>query len=210
MKKIMIMAVVLTSINIFSQVGINTDRPQSTLDVVAKTTDGSKPEGLIAPRLTGDQIKAGDAQYKVEQTGAIVYATSAVTTPSAKTVNISSQGYYYFDGSVWQNMGGDSSSTASSSIIRRVGASYGSLVTSDLTKSINTLSIITSAPSPVFNLTSLTASDIGKVLYVQNNSGSNFLITYTDDLSMATNYTLPNTRGAVFIWGGNGWLRGSY
>lgn len=210
MKKIMTVAGFLFSLSIAAQVGINTVVPQATLDVTAKTTDGSKPEGLIAPRLTGDQIKAGDAQYKAEHTGAIVYATSAVTTPSAKTVNILSQGYYYFDGSVWQNMKGDSSNMVSSAIIRRDGSSYSSLVASDLTKSINTLSITTSAPSPVFNLTSLTAADIGKVLYIQNNSGSNFLITYTDDVPMATNYTLPNTRGAVFIWGGNGWLRGSY
>lgn len=210
MKKIMMMAGFLFSLSIAAQVGINTVVPQATLDVTTKTTDGSKPEGLIAPRLTGDQIKAGDAQYKAEQTGAIVYATSAVTTPSVKTANISTQGYYYFDGTVWQKMGGGSSNVASSSVIRRDGSSYGSLVASDLTKSINTLSIITSAPSPVFQLTPLTASDIGKVLYIQNNSGSNFLITYTDDLPMATNYTLPNTRGAVFIWGGNGWLRGSY
>ena len=210
MKKIMTVTGFLFSLSIVAQVGINATSPKATLDVTAKTTDGSKPEGLIAPRLTGDQIKGGDAQYKVEQTGVILYATSAVTTPSAKTANISSQGYYYFDGSIWQKMGGDSSDVASSAIIRRDGSTYGSLVSTDLTKSINTLSIITSAPSPVFNLTPLTAADIGKILYIQNNSGSNFLITYTDDLPMATNYTLPNTRGAVFIWGGNGWLRGSY
>lgn len=210
MKKIMILAGFLFSLSICAQVGINNTSPQATLDITAKATDGSSPQGIIAPRLTGDQIQAGDGQYKAAQTGAIIYATAAVTTPSAKTANISSQGYYYFDGSVWQKIGVDASNIASSSLIKRVGASYGSLVASDISKSINTLSIITSAPSPRFNLTALTATDLGKVLYIQNNSGNNFDIRYIDDLSVTVDYTLQNTRGAVFIWGGNGWLRGSY
>ena len=210
MKKIMILAGILFSLSICAQVGINNTSPQATLDITAKATDGSSPQGIIAPRLTGDQIQAGDGQYKAAQTGAIIYATAAVTTPSAKTANISSQGYYYFDGSVWQKIGVDASNIASSSLIKRVGASYSSLVASDISKSINTLSIITSAPSPRFNLTALTATDLGKVLYIQNNSGNNFDIRYIDDLSVTVDYTLQNTRGAVFIWGGNGWLRGSY
>jgi len=42
-----------------------------------------KPDGLIAPRLTGDQLRAKDAGYLVAQTGAIVYVTDAVSTASA-------------------------------------------------------------------------------------------------------------------------------
>lgn len=48
MKKLIILPVLLISSAFFAQVGINTIRPQSTLDIVAKTTDGSRPEGLIA------------------------------------------------------------------------------------------------------------------------------------------------------------------
>ncbi|WNI36449.1 hypothetical protein [Chryseobacterium sp. SG20098] len=70
------------------------------MDITPKTTDGSKPEGLLAPRLTGDQIKAGDAQYTTAQKGTIIYATAAVTSSSTKTANITAEGYYYFDGSV--------------------------------------------------------------------------------------------------------------
>ncbi|WP_263602001.1 hypothetical protein [Chryseobacterium sp. PET-29] len=211
MKKIMILAGFLFSLSICAQVGINNTSPQATLDITAKATDGSSPQGIIAPRLTGDQIQAGDGQYKAAQTGAIIYATAAVTTPSAKTANISSQGYYYFDGSVWQKIGVDASNIASSSLIKRVGSSYTTLIPSDLTKSINTLSLTTSPPPTTeFNLSPLTAADRGKILYIQNNCGSNILIKYTDDDLVQTNYTLPNTRGAVFIWSDNGWLRGSY
>lgn len=104
MKKIIIASCMLVTEILFAQVGINTPNPQATFDVVAKTTDGSQAEGIIAPRLTGDQIKTGDSRYTTAQRGALVYATSAVGTVSAKTVNITKAGYYYFDGALWQRV----------------------------------------------------------------------------------------------------------
>lgn len=89
---------------VFSQVGINNSNPQATLDVTAKTTDGSRPEGLITPRLTGNQIRSGNASYTTAQTGAIIYATSGDSAPAGKTINITAPGYYYFDGSIWQKI----------------------------------------------------------------------------------------------------------
>ena len=104
MKKTISVLIFISAQLLFSQVGINTPNANATLDVVAKTTDGSRPEGIIAPRLSGNQIKAGDAQYTVAQRGTLIYATAAVGTPSTKTANITSQGYYYFDGNIWQKI----------------------------------------------------------------------------------------------------------
>ncbi|WP_156104478.1 hypothetical protein [Chryseobacterium populi] len=103
-KNLFTISTVVFSTVIYSQVGINNQNPRATLDVTAKNTDGTTPEGFIAPRLTGDQIKSADSQYGISQKGIIVYATSAVTTTSAKTVNITGEGYYYFDGNLWQKM----------------------------------------------------------------------------------------------------------
>lgn len=100
-KNIVLLSFLVISGGAFAQVGINNEDPKATLDITAKTTDGSKPEGVIAPRLTGDQIKAADAQYIAAQTGAMVYATAAVGTSTAKTVNITTPGYYFFNGTVW-------------------------------------------------------------------------------------------------------------
>ena len=107
MRKFNLLLSLLCTQLLFSQIGINTDNPSSTLDVSAKTTDGSRPEGLLAPRLTGDQIKAGDTQYTTDQKGNIIYATSAVSTASAKTINITEEGYYFFDGNIWQKINQD-------------------------------------------------------------------------------------------------------
>jgi len=84
-------------------VGGNT-QPNATLDVVATKTDGSTAEGLIAPRLTGDQLQSADLLYGPPQNAAIVYVTAGVTTtPSSKTINVKRAGYYYYDApnSVW-------------------------------------------------------------------------------------------------------------
>ncbi|WP_278377940.1 hypothetical protein [Chryseobacterium arthrosphaerae] len=104
-KTLLLGSLVLSSF-LFSQVGVNNSNPQATLDVTAKTTDGSKPEGLIAPRLTGDQIRLGNNSYATAQTGTIIYATSGDSAPAGKTINITAPGYYYFDGNIWQQFSG--------------------------------------------------------------------------------------------------------
>ena len=86
----------------FSQVGINTTSPKATLDVVAKSTDATTVEGIIAPRLSGNELKAKDALYGVNEKGALIYATAAASPTTTKTTNVTTAGYYYFDGSVWQ------------------------------------------------------------------------------------------------------------
>ncbi|MDP9962137.1 hypothetical protein [Chryseobacterium lathyri] len=109
MKKTSLLLCFLCTQLFLSQIGINTNNPKSTLDVTAKTTDGTKPEGLIAPRLSGDQIQAGDAQYTMDQKGSIIYATSPVAAASPKTINITEEGYYFFDGNIWQKINQDTS-----------------------------------------------------------------------------------------------------
>jgi hypothetical protein len=41
-----------------AQVGINTNQGQATLDVVGFPSNPAKLDGIIAPRLTGDQLKS--------------------------------------------------------------------------------------------------------------------------------------------------------
>lgn len=104
-KRASVAAAILFSTFLYSQVGINNQTPKATLDVAAKNNDGTTPEGLIPPRLTGDQMRSADGQYGTDQTGTVIYATVAVTNASTKTANINSAGYYYFDGNVWQKLG---------------------------------------------------------------------------------------------------------
>ena len=81
----------------YAQVGIDVNDPKATLDVAANPTNLSKIDGMIAPRLTGNELKAKDNLYGTSQNAAIVYATSAASPATPKTVEVTKAGYYYYD-----------------------------------------------------------------------------------------------------------------
>lgn len=87
----------------FAQVGINTDTPRSTLDVVASPTDLTKIDGVIAPRMRGSELKDKDSLYTTDQTGTIVYITEPLSSDETtdKTQWVTRAGYYFFNGNIW-------------------------------------------------------------------------------------------------------------
>lgn len=89
----------------FSQVGVNTTTPKATLEIIGRPEEATIPDGVIVPKLTGDQLKAKDTIYstQVEMDGTIVYVTEKVSTPSTLTADVLSPGYYYFNGTKWLN-----------------------------------------------------------------------------------------------------------
>ncbi|KFF22837.1 hypothetical protein [Chryseobacterium sp. JM1] len=91
-------------IGINAQVGINTNLGQATLDVVGSPSVTTKMDGIIAPRLTETELNK--KTYGAPQTGALVYVTLADIAPAGQTVNITTPGYYYFDGTQWQKQTG--------------------------------------------------------------------------------------------------------
>jgi hypothetical protein len=105
MKKILLSAILIATTSFYAQdgkVGVGNTDPKATLDVTGTPATATVADGIIAPRLTGDQLTAKNAVYVAAQTGTQVYVTAAATTPAGKTINVTAPGYYYFDGSVWQ------------------------------------------------------------------------------------------------------------
>ncbi|WP_126652409.1 hypothetical protein [Chryseobacterium aureum] len=102
--KLLTIALLSFGFTTFAQVGINTSQAQATLDVAGSPSNTSKLDGVIAPRLTGVQLKA--KSYTTAQTGAIVYVTAAEASPTGQTVEVVSPGYYYFDGTKWGSLSG--------------------------------------------------------------------------------------------------------
>lgn len=100
--KLFTLALLSVGFSLSAQVGINTGQPQASLDVMGFPSDANKLDGVIAPRLTGVQLKAKN--YTAAQTGAIVYVTVAETAPTGQTVDVITPGYYYFDGTKWGNL----------------------------------------------------------------------------------------------------------
>ena len=118
MKKNISTIFVLVSTFTFAQVGVNTDAPKATLDIVGTPTDLTKIDGIIAPRISGNSLSSKDSLYNAEQTGTIVYITSGVAIPTAKTINVTTEGYYYFDGVVWVKMSSAPSVTADNGLTK--------------------------------------------------------------------------------------------
>lgn len=98
------------------RVGINTTTPAATLDVVANTADATRPDALLVPRMSEDQLAAKNAAYvdgtagtPSAQNGALVYVTATDGATTAKTVNVTATGFYYYDGTtgnnVWKTFG---------------------------------------------------------------------------------------------------------
>jgi hypothetical protein len=92
-------------ITIQGQVGINTKLPEATLDVVGKPTDTNHFDGIIPPRITGDQLAA--KKYTITQKGTVVFVTSPATNLAGQVLYVIESGLYCFDGNVWQPLSQD-------------------------------------------------------------------------------------------------------
>ena len=88
-----------------AQVAIGTTNdPKAPLEVVGKATDATVADGVIAPRISLEYLKAKDNAYTTAQNGAIVYVDNTSGGTTTKTANITAVGYYFYDGAKWQSM----------------------------------------------------------------------------------------------------------
>ncbi|AZB28350.1 hypothetical protein EB354_03220 [Chryseobacterium balustinum] len=102
MSKFIYFLLLLIAISIEGQVGINTQSPESTFEVVGKPNDVNHYDGIIPPRITGDQL--ANKTYSVLQKGAIVYVTQPASNLLGQVIHIVEEGYYYFNGQYWNQM----------------------------------------------------------------------------------------------------------
>ncbi|MCD1117521.1 hypothetical protein [Chryseobacterium turcicum] len=100
MKKLNYLLLFLSTTLLFGQVGINTQIPEATLEVVGKPNDVNHYDGIIPPRITGNQLAT--KTYSSAKKGAVVFATSPATNFSGQVINVTDPGLYYFDGVLWQ------------------------------------------------------------------------------------------------------------
>ncbi|WP_183148041.1 fibrobacter succinogenes major paralogous domain-containing protein [Chryseobacterium nematophagum] len=114
MKKTNLFMLILFGVWGYGQVGINETSPKVTLDIAAKTIDGSTSEGVIIPKLTGDVlfVASNAGIYGAVQDAALLYVTEPASPNNriGQTINISAVGFYYFDASrdQWMKLGDSS------------------------------------------------------------------------------------------------------
>ena len=82
----------------------DTQEPKATLDI--KTTNSSIADGILLPRLTGDQLAGKGSSYGTDQNSVLVFVTAAASSLSGKMVNVKSSGFYYYDSAqgVWVSL----------------------------------------------------------------------------------------------------------
>ncbi|MGG5208547.1 hypothetical protein ACQWU4_06330 [Chryseobacterium sp. MIQD13] len=188
------------------RVGINTTAPAATLDVVATTTDNTRPDALLVPRMTEDQLAAKNTAYATAQNGALAFVTAVDGTTTAKTVNVTAPGFYYYDDptSTWKAVGGGGAVTP-----QKYEAIRGTVTTTSAgayTVAANDYLIVTNIAAGGVTITfpPLTAADAGRTVLVFNNNPSTQANTILGIVGQAGN---NNLRGRTsVVWTGTIWV----
>lgn len=197
----------IMAVTLHGQVGINNTTPKTTLDVTGVTTV-NVPDGVLVPRFTATELTAKDAAYGAAQNGTLVFITSG-TGSSAKTIDITGPGFYYYDNptSKWKIAGG--SSETFGNITPEITTSY----TVNPNDAMVKLNITT--PGQVLTLpTAVNGMTPGKQVYVSNIGTEN--ITISPQVRNSTNFPVVRAgrSGILVFLGGDGngswdWITGS-
>ena len=179
----------------YAQIGINNENPSATLDITGNPADPAKFDGIIAPRITGTQLRAKN--YTGSQNGAVVFVTQEDTSPAGQTVDVTASGYYYFDGSSgkWIKL----LSAAATQKIKSM--SSGTVAADDYTVLVG----------GNITLPSATSTNRGKVYQLINDTSGNVTITGTFRINGGnfSKYGLNNSdlgRGIVVQSTGSAWV----
>ena len=193
------------------RVGINTTTPAATLDVVA-STDATRPDALLVPRLSRADLEARTSAYAdgnttaaSAQNGALVFINALGGAGTGKTVNVTATGFYYYDGTngnnVWKPVGGGGG-TQRYEVIK---GGVANVTAGTYTVGANDYVINTQAGTGgvVITFPNLTAADAGRVVLVFNNNPS----SQANTISGVTGQTGNNAlRGRTVTWTGTQWV----
>lgn len=202
MKKFLLTAIMLVGLSAVSKaqqgrVGINTTTPAATLDVVANTTDNTRPDALLVPRLTRAQLLAKDAAYTAAQNGALAFVTTIDGTATPKTTNVTAVGFYYYDGqttNTWITVGGGTPAPAGMTVRAQTASTISD---ADLNNAVLVTSNVT------FNLATLTKTNGKTITFIDATNGAFFSVTGVH--STASTTPLQSGGSLSYICDGTNW-----
>jgi len=108
----------LSSYSIIAQVGIGTTTPATTLDIVAANPSGTgtSVDGILIPRVTRQRAQSMTGTT----TSTIIYVNEVATgSASGTTINVTTVGFYFYNGTVWEKLA--SGTTTDWSLIGNTG-----------------------------------------------------------------------------------------
>lgn len=86
-------------------IGMNTVQPTVSLEIKGSPDDTKALDGIMIPKLTGDQLSY--KTYTPAQQGTLLYVTEAASASRriGQTTQVTTSGYYSFNGTHWVNSG---------------------------------------------------------------------------------------------------------
>ena len=103
MKKITTFLVLFVCVYVNAQVGIGTTAPNATLDITAINPTGpsTNVDGILIPRVSRQRAQLMAAT----PTSTLVYINDVVSgTATGTTINATSVGFYFFNGTLWEKI----------------------------------------------------------------------------------------------------------
>ena len=171
-----------------AQTGIGTKTPQSTLDIVSKPADLLAVDGVLPPRLTGNELKSKDNLYGNNQNGTLVFATSPASPTTPKTIEVVKSGYYYYDATAakWLAFKSSADIQTTTNLITNPINTITSTVNgiSSTANAVNSVSNTSADNSLTTTVNGVTGASVNLVKSVSNGvSESNFLTTTVNGIS---------------------------
>jgi len=212
MKKFLFTATMLVAFATVSQaqqgrVGINTSAPAATLDVVATTTDATRPDALLVPRMTRAQLYNKDAAFLAAQDGALVFVTTIDGTATTKTANVTASGFYYYDGrstNTWIAVGGGGAVAAPS--FRTISSGTTAAI---LASDVGNCVILNATSISTVTLPTPTASMAGKTIKIFETTGGTGPTISSSDYKSTGAGIIVNATGISLITDGISWFSDS-
>jgi len=94
--------------SVSAQIGVDTNDPKATLDIVGIPGTDTEADGVLIPRLTLAELdaKMGQGTYDTPQNGVLVYVNDvSAGSGNTSTENITEVGFYYYNHPTWFTVG---------------------------------------------------------------------------------------------------------
>lgn len=196
-KKITLSLFLVVACNAFAQVGVGTELPATTLDVVGQAGDipGALDtiDGIAVPIVTDDMTTTATNGSKISQ---LIYSNHAAST-----------GFYFWDGTTWTPMGGGSSGpdfTIGTGGILDVDVTVTSDFSANTTNNILNITASGAGPGATPITLPTPATNAGRIMVIINRGAKGVVVTNAPSPTVGN---IQSSLTEIFFCTGIEWIK---